>query len=183
MDLSDLMGYAGVGSSVNWVSILGVIVVLVALAAAALFAFVWKDEKAGLLGKVQKVFAFKGLFLDKLLTFVFTYSVVYYVLMGIVNIIDGAPVYGCLEMMILEPLKLRIALEVAKLLKIGVQNLMEINAKMKNEGDAPAPSLDFEAAEEPAEEPAPAADVYCGNCGNKVEPGNAFCPNCGKSVQ
>jgi len=135
-------------------------------------------EKKGFMGNVQRVCCFEGVFLNKLLTLIFVYGTVYCVLSGLFDIINGLPVFPCLETIFVHPLVLRLLLEVAKLLAIGVKALTEINAKLKNETAEP---LEFQAAPK-----APVASVggaFCPHCGNAVDAGNAFCAHCGKSIQ
>lgn len=174
--------YSVLGGGDDLGNILGLLAVLFALAAAvlAVLFIVPKGgkEKKGFMGNVQRVCCFEGVFLNKLLTLIFVYGTVYCVLSGLFDIINGLPVFPCLETIFVHPLVLRLLLEVAKLLAIGVKALTEINAKLKNETAEP---LEFQAAPK-----APVASVggaFCPHCGSAVDAGNAFCAHCGKSIQ
>lgn len=194
-DLMDYADYAGYSSGPDWGTIFSVISVLLALAATVLaFIFIMPSKKRDQLSKplqiLHDIFNFNGLIIEVILKAVYIFATAFAIIGGFFSIFAGENFFACLLIMILGPIVIRIIFEFSMIVIILVKNVIQINKKLKYpEGEQKDETFGFDysqfaqSKEEPAEEPTPVADVYCINCGNKVEPGNAFCPHCGKSVQ
>ena len=144
---------------------------------------------------VHDYFHFKQLYIERVLKFFFMLCTLVLFLTGFFMLFGRNFLTG-LIMMIVSPIVLRLVYESMLMFILLVQNVLDINNKLKGEGNArKAPEFasgdeplfnvpDFTpkpaaAPAAPAEEPKPA--TFCPNCGTKVD-GNTFCPNCGTKL-
>lgn len=162
--------------------------ILALIGTVALFILVMPKKLDGKLNKYLQIlhdyFHFKQLYIEKVLKFFFMLCTLAIFCTGFFMLFGRFFLTGLITM-IAGPIVLRLVYESFLMFILLVQNVLDINKKLKGEGTAPAapPFADPEATIFPTAAPVqqPQKPDFCPNCGTKVE-GNAFCPNCGTKL-
>ncbi len=179
--------------SVAAASIIGIILALGAT--VVLYIFVMPRKKDGKLPKFLQLahdyFHFKRLFLEIVLKFFFALGTFFCIATGFFMLFSWQTYYGWGEtythynglygliLIVGGPIVLRLFYEMMMMFVLLVQNVIDINRKLKGE------------PEEPKQEPQPVAFPqnqtplqqnirFCGNCGTQFDASvSDVCPNCG----
>jgi len=200
MDYYDYAEYLNYGSSSvnNSGKIITIISMVLAAAAVVLaFIFILSAKKRDKLPKGLKIlhdFCNGSLFfVELILKAAYIYFTVYYVVYGFSHVF-ATDAWEGFKIMLLNPIKIRLYFEFAKLGILLVKNVISINKKLKaQDGEDVSDGIDCCFAQYKTEKKAPAAPVapaaqnapaaFCSNCGAKVSADSAFCPECGTKVQ
>ena len=177
------------------IPILALVLALVATVLA--FIFIVPEKKREKLNKFGKFLHdtvnFKYLIVEKILQAMYIFATASVILLGFFMLFYVQPGYDSyyysspsvwyggygLLTMILGPIAVRLVYEFLMMAILLVKNVIQINNKIKNDGDEK--EADVFAA--PKIEKAEKSEVgFCSNCGTKIESG-AFCPNCGTKLQ
>lgn len=171
---------------------LAILALILAVAATILaFVFIVPEKRRNRLNAFGKFLHdtanFKYLIIEKVLQALYIFLTAYIVLEGFFMLFQVQDTWGGsrwlggqgLLTMILGPIVVRIAYEGVLMFILLVKNVIQINNKLKANGDKPAEDV---FANPVTEAPAAAASAFCTNCGAKVEGDSAFCTNCGTKL-
>lgn len=176
---------------------------LVIPATVAVMIFITPEKKRKSLPPflqiVHDIFNFKFLILEKIMKALYIFSTIYVLTSGLVStlksfsILTEAALYydpfpsflsaffGSLLGTILAPVLVRIAYEFIMMVILGINNIISINKKLKDQ-NAEEP-IEAEVIEEeiPAEPVIEEKWVFCVHCGTRYNENASDCPNCGKN--
>ena len=179
-----------------------VLSILLAITATVLaFIFIVPDKKRQKLGAFGKFLHdtvnFKYLIIEKILQALYIFATSMCILLGFLMLFYVQPGYEYMYytspsvwyggygilLMILGPISIRLSYELIMMAILLVKNVIQINNKLKGDGDTKEQIFTT-----PTFEPTPAAEVpqqpaakICPACGVTVENG-AFCPVCGVKI-
>lgn len=139
-----------------------------------------KAELTGFGARLNDLFNFRDLFIEKILKFLYILATCFCIIAGLFGLLTaifrGYGFASCLSaflFMVLGPVVLRLAFELLMMMVLLVTNVIEINKKLDGTPEkAPEPE-----ACQPAAEP---RYVYCTQCGTKFDETLENCPNCGR---
>ncbi len=203
MEYYDYAEYLNYGSSsVNNTGKVVTIISLVLAAAAVVLAFIFfmsakkRDKLPKGLKVLHDICNSNLFFVELILKAAYIFFTVYYVIYGFINVFTTDAWEG-FKIMLLNPIKIRLYFEFAKLAILLVKNVISINKKLKaQDGEDVSDGIDCCFAQYKSEKKAPAAPAvqatpaapaaqasFCPNCGAKVSADSAFCAECGTKVQ
>ena len=160
-------------------TVFSVISILTAVAAAVVaFIFLMSEEKraklSGFMGTLADFVNFKTLFIEKILKCFYVAITVYCVVDGFFTLFFS---FGTgIVLMLLGPIIVRLVFEAAMLFILLVQNVIEINKKLRTTVRKAPEAVAEEVVEAPVVE---AAITVCPTCGTARNGEDPFCANCG----
>ena len=195
-------------------TIIGLILAVIGAVLALIFITPKKarNKLPGFLKLVSDFFNFKFLIIEFILKALYIFCTLYFIFCGFFLLFGNmgnsfyfvsSAGFGLLYML-LGPIVVRIVYEILMLVVIAVKNVMEINAKLKNQNPEntnnslfTVPKIDFapkapvyqqpvyQQPQQPQPQQAQQAPVaedwgFCGQCGTKYNRAAGKCPNCGK---
>ncbi len=152
---------------------------------------------------LHDLFNFKYLVIEKVLKALYILSTAFCLVCGFFLLFSGYQTYGGwfggggfqslagtgLLVMILGPILVRISYEFMMMAVLAVNNIIQINAKLKNQNPTPVqtppPAPVYQAPVQPAPVAAPSPEnyVFCTRCGTRYDESKGGCPNCGAAEQ
>ena len=132
-----------------------------------------RAKLSGFVGMLADIVNFKTLFIERILKCIYVAVTVYFIIGGFFTMFFD---FGTgIAMMLLGPIVVRIFFEAAMLFILLVQNVIEINKKLRVAAPAAAPVVEEPVVEEVVEE----AIAVCPTCGAVRNGDDPFCANCG----
>ncbi len=154
---------------------------------------------------LHDLFNFKYLVIEKILKALYILSTIFCLVCGFFLLFSGYQTYGGwlggggfrslagsgLLLMIFGPVLMRIIYEFMMMAVLAVNNIIQINRKLKDQNPAPAkvpPQAPFYQAPPVQTAPAPVAEkpenfVFCTQCGTRYDESKGGCPNCSAAEQ
>lgn len=181
------------------ISVIATLLAIGATVCAFIFVVPEKKGRKKIMQILHDIVNFKTLIIEKVLQATYIFATAFSVISGFCMLFwfetgyrysysygyvkSGVEWHGLegILMMIVGPIAVRLAYEVLLLAIIAVKNIIQINAKLKNQNEGEIvdafamPKIERAPKAAPA---APAVSNFCSECGAKLE--NGVCPNCGK---